>query len=169
MAENVSPVAFADAFVPEDEAVEQAVEAALRLGCEPVSSATGMALALASAGGAVSSMVEIGTGTGVSGLWLLKGAPGAQLTHRLAERLGRGHLRGRSATGVAEPSRVVEAADPQPADGREGVGVAAGLEHDDAGHLRHPLDQGVVRGGGRVVVAPHEEIGHAERPDAGAA
>lgn len=80
MAENVSPAAFADAFVPEDEAVEQAVEAALRLGCEPVSPATGMALALAAAGGAVSSIVEIGTGTGVSGLWLLKGAPGAQLT-----------------------------------------------------------------------------------------
>lgn len=80
MAENVSSGAFADAFVPDDPIIEQAVDAALRLGIEPVSPATGAALALAAAGRPAASIIEIGTGTGVSGSWLLRGAPEAQLT-----------------------------------------------------------------------------------------
>jgi predicted O-methyltransferase YrrM len=80
MRENDVERAFADAFVPEDEAVRDAREAASQFGIEPVSPATGAALALAAAGGRASSMIEIGTGTGVSGLWLLRGAPEAVLT-----------------------------------------------------------------------------------------
>ena len=80
MPENVSSGAFADAFVPDDPAIERATEAALRLGIEPVSPATGVALALVAAGRPAASIIEIGTGTGVSGLWLLRGAPRAQLT-----------------------------------------------------------------------------------------
>lgn len=72
--------AFADAFVTEDETQERAREAALRLGIDPISPATGAALAVAAAAGPAAQIVEIGTGTGVSGLWLLRGAPDAQLT-----------------------------------------------------------------------------------------
>jgi predicted O-methyltransferase YrrM len=80
MAEIAVGSAFADAFVPEDETIEAAREAAHEHGIEPVSPAVGAALALAAAARPAATIVEIGTGTGVSGLWLLKGAPEAQLT-----------------------------------------------------------------------------------------
>lgn len=80
MPDAVTPEAFADAFVPEDETIAQATETSLELGVEPVSPGTGMALALTAALRPAGSIVEIGTGVGVSGLWLLRGAPDAQLT-----------------------------------------------------------------------------------------
>ncbi|MFP5289510.1 MAG: O-methyltransferase [Actinomycetes bacterium] len=49
-------------------------------GVEPVTAATGAHLALATAAVDAQSIIEIGTGLGVSGLWMLRGAPGAQLT-----------------------------------------------------------------------------------------
>jgi predicted O-methyltransferase YrrM len=80
MAEIAPGLAFADAFVPEDDAIGAARDAAEQFGIEAVSPAVGAALALAAAAGRAKAIVEIGTGTGVSGLWLLKGAPDAQLT-----------------------------------------------------------------------------------------
>lgn len=49
-------------------------------GVEPVTAATGSHLALATAAVDAQSIIEIGTGLGVSGLWMLRGAPGAHLT-----------------------------------------------------------------------------------------
>jgi predicted O-methyltransferase YrrM len=43
------------------------------VGIEPVASGTGAALRLLAAAGAAKAVVEIGTGTGTSGLWLLQG------------------------------------------------------------------------------------------------
>lgn len=81
MAEIPAGWAFADAFVPEDETIEAARDAAHQFGIEPVSPAIGAAIALAAAGvPSGGAMIEIGTGTGVSGLWLLTGARDAQLT-----------------------------------------------------------------------------------------
>lgn len=80
MPEIAADWAFADAFVPEDEALEEAREAAHQFGIEPVSPAVGAAIALVAASGPAASIIEIGTGTGVSGLWLLRGAPEAVLT-----------------------------------------------------------------------------------------
>lgn len=80
MVEIAAGSAFADAFVPEDESLDTAREAAHQFGIDAVSPATGAALALVTAGAPATSIIEIGTGTGVSGLWLLRGAPTAQLT-----------------------------------------------------------------------------------------
>ena len=80
MPEIAAGWAFADAFVPEDDAIEQARESAHHLGIEPVSPAVGAALALAAGAREAPAIIEIGTGTGVSGLWLLQGAPRATLT-----------------------------------------------------------------------------------------
>jgi predicted O-methyltransferase YrrM len=80
MAEIAADLAFADAFVPEDAGVETAREAAHQFGIEAVSPAVGAALALAAASGPAGSIIEIGTGTGVSGLRLLQGSPDAVLT-----------------------------------------------------------------------------------------
>lgn len=69
----------------EDQTVEPDVIRAARaqsieLGVEAVSAATGAQLAVIAAALAADSIIEIGTGIGVSGLWLLQGAPDAQLT-----------------------------------------------------------------------------------------
>jgi predicted O-methyltransferase YrrM len=75
-------VAYAGDFLPEDEPLMQARRNAAELGgTAPVAPITGATLRfLASAIGA-RSVVEIGTGCGTSGLWLLRGMrPGAVLT-----------------------------------------------------------------------------------------
>lgn len=80
MADSAAANAFADLFAVEDETIEAAREASAQFGVPAVSPAVGVALALAAAAGPASSIIEIGTGLGVSGLWLLRGAPQAQLT-----------------------------------------------------------------------------------------
>ena len=64
---------FADGYVAEDPLLVAAREYAGELGLAPVSPAAGAALRLVAAAGAARAVVEIGTGTGVSGLWLLRG------------------------------------------------------------------------------------------------
>ena len=50
------------------------------LGIDAVSAATGAQLAFVAAAASPESIVEIGTGLGVSGLWLMSGAPAASFT-----------------------------------------------------------------------------------------
>jgi predicted O-methyltransferase YrrM len=95
----VSPertAAFAGEFIPEDEPLLDARRNALDLGgVTPVSPAVGAVLRFVAATVAAKTMVEIGTGCGSSGIWLLRGArPDAVLTsvdsepehHRLARQ-----------------------------------------------------------------------------------
>jgi predicted O-methyltransferase YrrM len=73
--------AMADAFLTEDELMADARSAAGVLGCTPVSPAVGATLRLLAAAVRARAVVEIGTGTGVSGLWLLRGmTPDGTLT-----------------------------------------------------------------------------------------
>src|SRR5664279_48835 len=64
---------FAESFVPEDAVLTAARAAALEIGVEPVGAATGAALRLLAATARARTAVEIGTDTGVSGLYLLRG------------------------------------------------------------------------------------------------
>lgn len=64
----------------EPDAIVRARATALELGAHPVSAVVGAQLAVLAATAAARSIVEIGTGAGVSGLHLLRGAPGAVLT-----------------------------------------------------------------------------------------
>ncbi len=68
--------AYAESFVIETEVVEAARGRAAELGCTAVGAGAGAALRLLAATLAARSVVEIGTGAGVSGLWLLQGMPG---------------------------------------------------------------------------------------------
>jgi predicted O-methyltransferase YrrM len=71
---------FAEEFAVESELIAAARAHSLEHGIEPVSPAQGAQLAVIAAATSASSLMEIGTGFGVSGLWMLTGAPGATLT-----------------------------------------------------------------------------------------
>ena len=65
--------AFAEAYAAEDALLQAARNFARELGLTPVSPGAGAVLRLLAAAGGAKAVVEIGTGTGVSGLWLLRG------------------------------------------------------------------------------------------------
>jgi predicted O-methyltransferase YrrM len=71
---------FAEELVTESDPVAEARQHSLEVGVEPVSPAVGAQLALVAAASGAKNVIEVGTGLGVSGLWLLTGAPGATLT-----------------------------------------------------------------------------------------
>jgi predicted O-methyltransferase YrrM len=71
---------FANEFVNESEVGAKARAASFEHGIEPVALAIGAQFALIAAAANATNIVEIGTGLGVSGLWLLAGAPLATLT-----------------------------------------------------------------------------------------
>ena len=81
--EPVSPAswAFAETYVAEDAVLATARERAAEVGVVAVGCGAGAALRFVAAVLEARAVVEIGTGTGVSGLWLLRGmAPDGVLT-----------------------------------------------------------------------------------------
>ena len=71
---------FADEATVEPETIVRARAHALEVGADPISAPVGAQCALIAAASGALNIVEIGTGGGVSGLWLLQGAPRATLT-----------------------------------------------------------------------------------------
>ncbi len=80
MAEKDLSWKFAEEFVVEPELIASARAHSLEHGVDPVSPAQGAQLAVLAAATNAKSIIEIGTGFGVSGLWMLAGAPAAALT-----------------------------------------------------------------------------------------
>jgi predicted O-methyltransferase YrrM len=68
--------AYAEAFVAEDEHLAAARGRAKEVGAPPIGSGAGAALAFLAAMVEARAVVEVGTGAGVSGLWLLRGIQG---------------------------------------------------------------------------------------------
>ncbi|ONI63969.1 O-methyltransferase [Okibacterium fritillariae] len=85
MSEQDSNWKYADQIVNEAEPIARARRHALEMGIEPISPAVGAQSALIAAATNAQNIVEIGTGTGVSGLWLLSASPRAVLTSIEAE------------------------------------------------------------------------------------
>ena len=75
MADKADAWMFAEDYVPESEIVVEARTAAVELGADPVSPGTGAALRMLAAVAGARTVLEVGTGAGVSGLWLLDGMP----------------------------------------------------------------------------------------------
>jgi len=67
--------AYAEEFVTENEVVEAARRRGEELGAVPVGNGAGVLLRLLAAAVKAKSVVEIGTGAGTSGLWVLQGMP----------------------------------------------------------------------------------------------
>ncbi|GAA2929838.1 O-methyltransferase [Microbacterium luteolum] len=80
MSEHEANARFLRESIIEPDAIARARAHAVELGAAPVSAVVGSQLAVIAAATAARSIVEIGTGAGVSGLWLLRGAPQAVLT-----------------------------------------------------------------------------------------
>ncbi|GAA1962947.1 O-methyltransferase [Microbacterium aquimaris] len=80
MADHEADRRFAAESVVEPDHIARARAAALELGAAPISAEVGTQAAVVAAASAALNIVEIGTGAGVSGLWLLHGSPRATLT-----------------------------------------------------------------------------------------
>src|SRR4029079_14656496 len=64
---------YSEAYVPEDEVLQAARDRAQEVGVAPIGSGGGAALRFLASVLDARAVVEIGTGTGVSGTWLLRG------------------------------------------------------------------------------------------------
>jgi predicted O-methyltransferase YrrM len=64
---------FVESFVPEDAVLAGARVRAEEVGITPISPAAGATLRLIASAAQAKAVVEVGTGTGLSGLWLLRG------------------------------------------------------------------------------------------------
>ena len=64
---------YAERWVPEDDALRNGRRRADEVGCVPIGPGGGAALRFLAAAAQARSVIEIGTGTGVSGTWLLRG------------------------------------------------------------------------------------------------
>lgn len=71
---------FADDIVTESDVIGKARAQSLELGVMPIAPSIGAQSAVIVAATGATSIAEIGTGVGVSGLWLLTGGQGATLT-----------------------------------------------------------------------------------------
>lgn len=80
MADNDAIRRFAEEATIEPDAIGRARAHALEIGAEPISAPVGAQIAVIAAATNALNIVEIGTGGGVSGLWLLHGSPRATLT-----------------------------------------------------------------------------------------
>ena len=79
MVDKISSWKYAEEFTLESEALRVARLRAAEFDVETITAATGSALAVLAASLGAKAIVEAGTGCGVSGLWLLAGAPNAVL------------------------------------------------------------------------------------------
>lgn len=71
---------FANDLVDEGDVITKARAQSLELGIDPIEPAVGAQAAVVVAATGAGSILEIGTGVGVSGLWLMRGGTGAMLT-----------------------------------------------------------------------------------------
>ena len=70
---SVDSLSYAENFIAEDEVITAARARGHELGCVPIGPAGGATLRLLASLAGAKSVVELGTGAGVSGLWLLSG------------------------------------------------------------------------------------------------
>ena len=84
---------YVDEVVSESDVLARTRLHSLELGIDPISPAVGAQIAVVAAATRAKSIVEVGTGAGVSGLWLLTGAPEAMLTSIDAEPDAQRHAR----------------------------------------------------------------------------
>ncbi|MET0716566.1 MAG: class I SAM-dependent methyltransferase [Mycetocola sp.] len=106
MSEQDSNWKYADYIVTESEAIAKARAQSLELGIEPLSPAMGAQVAVLAAATNAVNIVEIGTGAGVSGLWLLHPSSRSVLTSIDSEVEHLGYARQAFSDARIAPNRV---------------------------------------------------------------
>lgn len=157
MADKEQSWKYAEEFVVETAALGTARQHALELGLDPVSPAVGAQLAVLAAASSTHSILEIGTGTGVSGLWLLSGAPDAVLTSIDIELDHQQHARSAFAAGGIPANRIrlitgrASEVLPRMNDGAYDLVFIDADEASVLDYVEHALR--IVRSGGLVLLA----------------
>lgn len=166
--------AFSESFIAEDEVLAAARERAEEVGVAPIGPGVGACLRFLSSVLDAHAVVEIGTGTGVSGLWLLRGMhPDGVLTtvdveaehQRLAKetftQAGIAHQRARTIPGAA--LEVL----PRLTDGHYDLVFCDGDKEEYAAYLAEAMR--LLRPGGIVVFDNalwHDRVADPARRDA---
>lgn len=158
MSFDAAIAAFADDFVREDDAVLAARDAADQYGVEPLSTATCTTIGILTAAVRARTVVEIGTGVGVSGLYLLRSMdPSGVLTTIDVEAEHHKAARATFAKAGFAPERTRlitgRALDvlPRLTDGGYDLVLIDGRRSEFAGYMEHALR--IVRPGGLIVMA----------------
>ncbi len=158
MSIDAAIAAFADDFIREDDALLAARDAADQFGVEPLSPATCACIATLAAAVRARNLVEIGTGVGVSGLYLLRAMePGGVLTTIDVEAEHHKAARAVFASGGFPPERTRlitgRALDvlPRLTDGGYDVVLIDGRRSEFAGYMEHALR--ITRPGGLIIMA----------------
>jgi predicted O-methyltransferase YrrM len=97
---------YVEDIVVEPDAIAAARQVSLELGVDPISPAVGAQVAVIAAARDTKAIIEIGTGVGVSGLWLLTGSPEATLTSIDSELDYQQHARSNFADAGIPANRV---------------------------------------------------------------
>jgi predicted O-methyltransferase YrrM len=97
---------YADYIVTESDSISKARAQSLELGIEPISPAMGAQAAVIAATTAAVNIVEIGTGAGLSGLWLLSPSERSVLTTIDSEAEHQGYARQMFSDARIAPNRV---------------------------------------------------------------
>ena len=148
---------YLDDLASEDEILTAARDASEELGIVAVAPAVGAQLATIAAATQATAMLEVGTGAGVSGLWLLRGAPGATLTSIDTELDHQQHARAafaRAGIPVTRARLITGRARDVLPRMNEGSYDVVLIDADPAGmleYVEHALS--LVRVGGSVLVA----------------
>ena len=157
MSDKESNWKFVDDVVVEDDVLARARAQSLELGIEPIAPSVGAQAAVIVAASGARSIVEIGTGAGVSGLWLLRAGDQAVLTSIDAELDHQQHARTAFAEARIPANRIRlitgRAADVLPRMNEDSYDVV--FVDADPEHVIEYVEHGLrlVRPGGTVLVA----------------
>ncbi|PJI94606.1 O-methyltransferase [Luteimicrobium subarcticum] len=171
--DKASSWAYAEEFVAEDDVLLTAREVGVEIGCRAVQPGAGAVLRVAAAALQARAVVEIGTGTGVGALWLLRGMPEDGVLTTIDPEVG--HQRAArqvlAAAGIA-PTRLRAIAGratevlPRLADGGYDLVVVGG----DPAHYPEVVEEGLrlLRRGGMLAVDAallHDQVANPARRD----
>lgn len=155
--QKVAAWAYAEEFVPPGEHIEQARQRSEALGAVPLGNGAGALLQVLAAATSAKAVMEVGTGTGVSGLWLLGGmaSDGVLTTIDPQTEHQRAAREAFAAAGVAhQRTRVIagRALDvlPRMTDGAYDMVVVDGDKHDYPAYLEQATR--LLRRGGTLVM-----------------
>ena len=167
MADKAQTWVYTEDYVAESDALTAARAVASELGAAPVSPGTGAALRMLAAVAGARAVLEVGTGAGVSGLWLLDGmARDGVLTTIDVESELLGHARRNFAAAGLSSGRALDVLPRMAARGYDMVVLDGDLDETPQ-YLDHAVR--ILRPGGTIAFVHalwHDQVADPARRDA---